>query len=152
MPTLHDQLVYMAQTHSTGLVRDLFSQSYPIEQSHGFLTENLGRLPSHVSPSNKIDILAAAYVGSTAFNSIWMSRAVPTITAHLGLDGRIAAIFAALETSFSEETVENFWEDLVQPRFTPMYGNATSADRAMVRRATGGRIRSREILPEYEED
>ena len=50
------------------------------------------------------------------------------------------------------EVVDYLWEGLAQPSFKPMYGRATQADRALVRMSTGGQIRSREILPEYEDE
>ena len=52
----------------------------------------------------------------------------------------------------ADEVVDYLWEGLVQPSFKPMYGRATQADRALVSMSTRGRIRSREIQPEYEEE
>jgi hypothetical protein len=44
------------------------------------------------------------------------------------------------------------WEGLVRPSFKPMYGRVTHADRMMVSMTTSGRIRSRDVQPEYEDE
>jgi hypothetical protein len=156
MPTSPlDQPGRATQTHSTELIRDPFSYPYAIDQrGQLFLIDKLERLSNPLSPSNAVDALAAAVVGSTALQSIGWNRVLPAIGAHLEFNSLLAGAIGILSASWhqADEVVDYLWEGLVQPSFKPMYGRATQADRALVSMSTRGRIRSREIQPEYEEE
>ena len=153
MPSL-DQPGHVAQTPSTELIRDPFARPYAIDRRGQLLVENLDRLADPAIPSHAVDALAAAVVGSSALHSIGWNRALPAIGAHLEFSSLLAGAVGSLSASWQQasEVVDYLWEGLAQPGFKPMYGRATQADRALVRMSTGGQIRSREILPEYEDE
>ncbi len=159
MPTLRlDQPGGAARTHSTELIRDPFSHPYAIDRRGQLIVENIvenvERLSNPISPSLAVDALAAALVGRTALHSISWNRALPTIGAHLEFSAILAGAVEALVATWrpADEVVEDLWEGLVRPRFKPMYGHVTRADRTLVSMSTSGRIRSREVQPEYEDE
>jgi hypothetical protein len=156
MPTSpFDEPGRATQTYSTELIRDPFSYPYAIDRrGQLFVVDKPERMPSPLSPSNAVDALAAAIVGSAAVQSTSWNAALPAIGAHLQFSSLLAGAVGTLSASWhqADEVVEYFWEGLVQPSFKPMYGRATRADRALVSMSTSGRIRSREIQPEYEDE
>lgn len=147
----------VTQTYSTELIRDPFWYPYAIDRRGQLLVDKVDKLehiPSMLSPSSAVDALTAAVVGSAAVQSIGWNAALPTIGAHLQFSSHLAGAVGTLSASWrqADEVVEYFWEGLVQPSFKPMYGRATRADQALVSMSTSGRIRSREIQPEYEDE
>jgi hypothetical protein len=152
MPTLPlNQRGRTAQTHSTELIRDPFSGPYAIDRRGGLLAANLERSAKPLSPSHAVDVLAATLVGDAAAHSIGWTSTLPSIGAHLEFSTLVAGVVEALGANW-RPSVEDLWEGLIRPSFKPMYGRATRADRTLVSKSTSGRIRSREVQPEYEED
>jgi hypothetical protein len=152
MPTLPiDQISRAAQIHPTELIRDPFADPYAIDRRGQLHVEKLERLANPPSPSQAVDILTAVLVGNASAHSISWNSALPTIGAHLEFSTLFAGAVEALGASW-RPSVEDLWEGLVRPSFKPMYGRATRADRTLVSKSTSGRIRSRDVQPEYDED